>query len=681
MEKLSATVREWLQIISSKSPLLASLPVFSLALAMTCLTAGLVVQVGYGPLLREARDAHYEAARLTAREPLIKVSYEQMPVVRAVNPMFENDTLLEFMLGQTDHNAIEMLQAQFDTAASTATTSLNAHPFRQMGIVPAATSPATLVTHAFVHSGVLHLLGSIFLLLLAAPLLERRWGGPLLALHSVVVIAASGVVYAFVQADSHRALVGTSALVAAMVAAVLVHYKGDDIDFLAWTAPIKEFELIAPVWLLVATWAVYEGALWFITQSSLPLGADNAVGYSAHACGFVLGAGMALLLDKLGVNKPAVVFGANAAGSTTRVKPISMDRINALKAKGDDDGAYVLLRAEVERSARNRDIVMAYWTMAIARDEADQAAPILLKLVEEEMRRGASPVVPQYWKHLHDKAPDVLLDAATLVRLSPAIEKEFGEPGVQIVLGQLLGEKMKGLTGELTARAARMAVEVDIRLATIAAKRAANARDLDETTRSEMKMLAAALAPNKPQAYGEEQQHKKTAPAASAFFEESDRSAFGEVADLSGIADESFPENVISEVVPVAVSGAGLSVKNSHQVTHVIAFDRMRAMAVVGVHGVAEKPIVLLDLVIDGGGDSAPLSVLRIRCDHFNPRTLVPKAQTSKDALRAIVRGLGKQRLRVLADITAPTPGTKPVFESLDAYHEKILRPIGSEFA
>jgi hypothetical protein len=107
----------------------------------------------------------------------------------------------------------------------------------------------------------------------------------------------------------------------------------------------------------------------------------------------------------------------------------------------------------------------------------------------------------------------------------------------------------------------------------------------------------------------------------------------------------------------------------------------MRAISVVGVRGLGPNPVVLMDIMIDGGGTPDPLVLLRMRCDRFEPRTLIPKASSSKDALRAIVQGLQKRGLKVLADVTAPSTDSKPIFESCDAYHDKVLRPIASEFA
>lgn len=265
-----------------------------------------------------------------------------------------------------------------------------------------------------------------------------------------------------------------------------------------------------------------------------------------------------------------------------------------------------------------------------------------------------------------------------LIRLAPAIGKEQGEEAVALALGQALDGKNRGLTPALAANVARMAVEIDTRLATQAARRALSSQDLDQKTRSEMQMLGTALAPNKPK---DNNLQKKGAAPPSAFFEESDRSAFGEVGDLSEMADDSFPDGVISEALPVGMSAQGLAIQVAGQGQSTLAFTRMRAIAIVGVYGLGPKPVVLMDLLIDGGGTPEPLTLLRLRCDRFDPRALVPEAASSKDALRAIVEGFRDRGLRVLADLTTPSPDAKPVFESIDAYHDKVLRPVASEFA
>ena len=50
------------------------------------------------------------------------------------------------------------------------------HPYRRWGFTPSDPGPVTLVTHMFVHAGWLHLIGNLFLLLLAGPPIEDRYG-------------------------------------------------------------------------------------------------------------------------------------------------------------------------------------------------------------------------------------------------------------------------------------------------------------------------------------------------------------------------------------------------------------------------------------------------------------------------------------------------------------------------
>ncbi len=667
MNKLLTELPNWMK----------SFPPLSAGIAATWLVVAVVVQLGHAPLLREASEAHYQAARLSAREPLIAVDDTQLKVVRAVDPKFENDTVLEFMRLKSDTKTIGLLQASFDKVAATAATSLERHPFRTSGLVPANGFTAAFATHSWMHSGFVHLSASLLLLLLVAPLLEQRWGTLVFALNSTLIVLGSAVAYMLSHPDSERPLVGGSALLAGLVAASLMQYRDDEIDFLAWLSLPTRLELVAPAWVLGPVWLVYEASLWVIAQGALPRGADNAVGYSAHAAGLLLGGGLALLVGKFGAEK-APATSTPAGHKTRKATRFDLEKVLALKAADDADTAYSLLETEVQRSARNRDVVMAYWEMAIEREETEQAAAVLVRLIEEELRRGANAVAALHWKTLEEHAPKILLDAPTLIRLAPAIGKEHGEEGIARALRQALDEENRGLTPALAANVARMAAEIDTRLAAEAAKRAGSAEDLDDKTRSEMRMLGAALAPSRP---GDDKPTKKAAPAPSAFFEESDRSAFGDVGDLSELADDSFPDGAITEALPVALTPQGLTIDLEDRDQRTIEFTRMRAVAIVGVHGMGPKPIVLMDLLIDGGGCPEPLTLLRLRCDRFDARTLFPEAASSKDALREFVQQLRRQGLRVLANISMPSPDGPPVFESVDAYHEKIVRPIAAEFA
>ncbi|MCP5042573.1 MAG: rhomboid family intramembrane serine protease, partial [bacterium] len=621
-----------------------ALPLLSVGFAVVCLLTGLTIELGFGSQLRAARDAHYAAARLTAREPLIEVRDEQLDVVRAVNPRFENDTMLEFMRATSSQNSVRVLQEAFDQAAATAKDQLETHPFRTLGVVPDDPQPAQFAAHALLHAGPLHLLASVLMLLLAGPVLERLWGRWALAGTAILIAAASAGVYALAHASSTRPLIGCGALIAGLVAAVLTRRAQDEIDFVGWLGSQARFDFTAPGWVLGGIWLLYEASLWVLAQGALPRGADNAVGYSAHAAGMLLGAGMALLFDKLGLEKE------ERAPRKVRATHFDLKKVLALRDGGEADTAYHMLQGEVERSARNRDIVMTYWEMALEREDCDEAAPVLVRLIEEELRRGAEAIAAGHWKTLHQSAPRVLLEAPKLIRIARAINSEHGEDAVAVALAQALDENNTGLTPAHAANVARMAFELDPQLAARAAKKALRADKLEDKVRSEMEMLATALSPEQRDASPAQEQGQ---PAPSVFFEESDRSAFGQVGDLSAIASESFPDGAISEAKPTGASGRHLTVDFEGRGTSEIDWTRMRAVAIVGVHGLCEKPIVLIDILLDGAGTPQPLTVLRLRCDRFDPRVLVPKAATSKEALRTVASGFRKQGIRVLADLTA----------------------------
>lgn len=669
MEKLTDKLPDWMQ----------ELPHLSVGFAVVWLLAGFVMLGPYAHLLNESREAHIEAARLAERDGLIEVNTEQLKVVTAVNPDYSPDSLLGFMRNNASREKEGSAQALFDDAAGRALSTLHSHPFRTLGLVPTAADPSSFVTHVLIHGGFLHLMISVLLFLVLAPILERQWGPLLFAGSTILIVVGSGLAYALAHSTTDRPLVGSSALIAGLAGALIAKHWQDEIECLAWLAPVKKVDFTLSVPALGAVWLAYEGLLWVVGQGSLPQGADVAIGYSGHAAALVLGAGIALGVERVRAAK--IKDARKSAGIKERKRPrFDLSKATALKNAGSYDAAYALLEAEVRISARDRNVVMAYWDLAIQLGDTKNAAPTLVKHIEEELRRGAVEVVAKLWKNLHDQTPDVMLDAPTLIRLAPSIEKLHGEYVVADALWHALHEKNTGLTPELAATVARMGVEVDIRLATTAAKRALRSKSLDEKTRAEMKLLHEALAPNRPEG---EVKRKKTdeAPAASAFFEEADRSGFGEAGDLSEMLDECFPDGATHVAQPVKISARGLTVKIENRPEEMIEFTRMHAVSVVGVHGMAEKPIVLIDFIIDGSGGTQPLTLIRVRCDRFDPRTLLPNAESSKAAMRTLIDGLQKKGLHVIADITNTSTDTKPVFESVDAYHDKIIRPLSAQFA
>ena len=98
--------------------------------------------------------------------------------------------------------------------------------------------------------------------------------------------------------------------------------------------------------------------------------------------------------------------------------------------------------------------------------------------------------------------------------------------------------------------------------------------------------------------------------------------------------------------------------------------------AVVAAHGLAARPVVLVDLVLNwNDSGAAPLHVLRLRSDRFDPRKLVPGAADALAALRQLLADLLTRSAAVpLPDADAARGRPFRVFSDPLAYQREVLQ-------
>jgi hypothetical protein len=356
----------------------------------------------------------------------------------------------------------------------------------------------------------------------------------------------------------------------------------------------------------------------------------------------------------------------------------SFQEVLAARQRGEHDRAFALLEAEVRRSARNRDAVTTWFQMCVERNDVQRAVPAVSQLVREELRRGAGEIAVTQWLELISHEPRARLDPETLLRLAPVVRQQQGDEQALVALQHAL-DAGKGLTPGLAARLAVQAAELDANLAATAARRALAGDGLDPAARAECEAIAARSA--KPEDDDEMPVVAAKTPAPSVFYQEADRSAFGAIGEAWSALD-SFPDGALSEARPVRLAAQGLVVEADGRGEWPLAFDRVRAVAVAGVRGLTQRPVVLVDLMVDGGGTERPLTLVRLRSDRFDPRKLMPDASQPLAALLGFARRIAEGARAPLLPSTdgAATPGGVPVFESLDAYHEQVLRPAARSF-
>ncbi len=152
-----------------------------------------------------------------------------------------------------------------------------------------------LLTHQFLHAGVLHLLFNMWFLWLVGCNVEDAWGRALFPLFYLSGGAVAGLGHAALAEPSSRMLIGASGAVAAAMGAFLVGYATTKIRFLYFLF-IRPRTFWAPAYVMLPLWAGLE-LLWGLA------GGGSGVAHWAHVTGFGFGFAVALAVRLSGLEK------------------------------------------------------------------------------------------------------------------------------------------------------------------------------------------------------------------------------------------------------------------------------------------------------------------------------------------------------------------------------------------
>jgi hypothetical protein len=127
---------------------------------------------------------------------------------------------------------------------------------------------------------------------------------------------------------------------------------------------------------------------------------------------------------------------------------------------------------------------------------------------------------------------------------------------------------------------------------------------------------------------------------------------------------------------PIALEEGALSLSVGSDRSVRIEFEKIQALAVGEVWGLAEEPVLIIDLLLNwrtGKGD--PLRAVRMRTDCFAPEELMPDESDPGSALRALLACL----LEGSSAIPLPDPDgalglVVPVYQSLLEYEREVLQ-------
>jgi len=151
--------------------------------------------------------------------------------------------------------------------------------------------PWALVSYAFLHGGLLHILGNMVFLWVFGPSVEDRYGRiGFLAFYLAGAAVSGGLHALFVD----NPVLGASGAIAAVTSAYLIHFPRTNVK-------VFLFFILIGIFQIPAGWFIAMGIAWDVfSQAS---GASGNVATLAHLGGYAFGAGVAMTLLATGILK------------------------------------------------------------------------------------------------------------------------------------------------------------------------------------------------------------------------------------------------------------------------------------------------------------------------------------------------------------------------------------------
>jgi len=370
---------------------------------------------------------------------------------QAAGPLFE--VIRSTYPPPEDLRTLAAEQKELDRLTDEAMTQLNRDGYRRFGLVPGDRTATSWITHMFMHAGFLHLLGNLLILYLAGPFIEDVWGRPLFLVFYVAAGLFAALSFLFVEPDSMVPLVGASGAIAGVMGAFMIRYWNTRIRFFYLFGFVFRGTFDAPAWVMLP--------LWFTEQLAMAMVADTGgggVAYWAHVGGFLFGIGFAALMTKQGIEKKYLDRRIAEKTETAVISNPVVEQALAAREAGDLSGAYLLLENRVRNGPASSDAALALWSLAAELGRSSEAAPVLLSLVEMELRNGEPEIAASHWLELMEHAPDLPVRAELLVRIGPALLSTGNhQAGLAALRRALLagGRELDPSTALRIARAAR----------------------------------------------------------------------------------------------------------------------------------------------------------------------------------------------------------------------------------
>jgi len=319
-------------------------------------------------------------------------------------------------------------QAKLDELAQNLQNAMNDTPYQKYGFIPAKRSFLALLTYMFIHGGLFHLLGNLFLLYLTGPFIEDVWGRPIYAAFYVIVGMISGFMFAQHYPNFTGPLIGASGAIAGIMGAFLVRYFRTKITFFYFFFFLIRGTFKAPAWLMLPLWFLSEFSNAQIMDSLNPEG-GGGVAHWVHVWGFVFGAVVALGMKHFKVEEKHIHPKIEAQIDNLSEGFKVLDEALNKESDGRSDEAYALLLDAAGRNSMDRAVIEGLWSIGVKMGKEEEAAKYFIRLIEKEIRGSKMDLALEHFRELKAKALQASINVPCKVMLLQHLKeiKSFGE--------------------------------------------------------------------------------------------------------------------------------------------------------------------------------------------------------------------------------------------------------------
>lgn len=567
---------------------------------------------------------------------------------------------------RTPPGVVRRQQERLDAMLAAARVVAEGLPAQRIGVVPAREASVSWVAHALLHGRGLHVAGNVLILLFLGLYLERAGGRLLFAAQTLAVTLAGAAVFsASFPAVEREALVGGTPLVAGLLTVFAVRH---------WASRNEGYYVSALVlgtlWVALPPWL---GVRWSLADAQLS-GAGHPLAATAvyHAIAGAAGCGLAtvLLAALTGLDRRA----PRTAGVSAH--PLYARAMRA-REQGRTREAFEALERLVREEPESHPAAVALAEVAGELGRPADAGAALLRAIRIAIKGGDGDTAVGDWLELTEAGHPEDAEPALLIRLALLLREREQPRSAVAALRRALERSSESAAHVVASRVAKAARDLDPAVAEAAAWRALGSVDLTLEDRQALEgLLEAVLPPPGDRVTRAFPSHAEPPRPASGPSPEPLLEMPDDLSHPVAIPIET-RDRVLDAVnaVPLELDADGVQIATDDGRKKLLRYERIEALAVGAVHGLGDKPVIVVDLVLNWMTPAnETLRVIRLRGDRFDPRRLVEGASSPVEALRGALRTIVERSgTTPLPDPDSACGSPFATFADLTQYQRTVL--------